>query len=333
MDNLEKVSLGIWPTPLQRMENLEKRIGRTGLYIKRDDLTDVGLSGNKVRKLEYLLKDAINKGCDTMLTYGGPQTNHGRLTVAAAVRYGMKSILVLNGEKPDYCSGNLVLDKMMGADIRFAGTDPQATAKAVIQEYENAGHKVYEVPVGGSNEIGTMGYFFMVQEIMDQIKEMGISPKYLVTGCGSQGTFCGLWLGAKYFHAPFEIVPVAVNPKTPFHEDHAAELINEISKKYELGITCDASKLKLNFGRGDVSYCGVGYNVPDEETRKAMYLLAQTEAIFTDPCYSGKVFHGYLDMVQHVFEKDAEAIFVHTGGVPAIWSKEHLDAMQAELWN
>ena len=114
---LEKASLGIFPTPLQKMENLTKEIGCGDLYIKRDDLTDVGLSGNKIRKLEYLVAQAKAEGCNTLLTFGGPQTNHGRLTAAAAVRCGMKCILILTGERPDYMSGNLLLDKLMGADL------------------------------------------------------------------------------------------------------------------------------------------------------------------------------------------------------------------------
>ena len=121
LEDVKKVELGIFPTPLQRMTNLEKEIGVQNLYIKRDDMTDIGLSGNKIRKLEYLIKEAVDQKCDTLLTFGGPQTNHGRLVASAAVRCNMKSILVLDGERPEYASGNIILDEMLGSDLYFVG--------------------------------------------------------------------------------------------------------------------------------------------------------------------------------------------------------------------
>ncbi len=333
-ENVEKIQLGIFPTPLQEMKNLEEKIGVKNLYIKRDDMTDVGMSGNKIRKLEYLIKEAMGEGCDTLLTYGGPQTNHGRLVVASAVRCKMHSVLLLDGERPAYASGNIILDEMMGADVRFIGDgDKEKLTQEIIDEYAAKGHKVYVIPVGGSNAVGALGYVNMVKELMEQMKEMNIAPKYIVSACGSMGTFCGLWAGIKYYNAPFEVIPVAVNPKTTYREDKAAALINEISEKYELGFTCKPEELHLNFGRGNEIYAGVAYNTPDEQTQEAMRVLASTEAIFTDPCYSGKTFHGYLDMVQNVLPKDSGVVFLHTGGVPAIWTKEHLDFAQNIYWN
>lgn len=334
LEQLNRVPLGVFPTPLQRMSNLEKELGHQGaLYIKRDDMTDVAMCGNKVRKLEYLVADALAQGCTTLLTIGGPQTNHGRLTVGAAVRYGLKSALILKGERPDYCSGNLVLDRMMGAELFFAPSDPDAAVAKTIKILESRGEKVYFIPAGGSNLIGIAGYIQMVPELIAQCKEQNIAPEYLVCASGSMGTFGGLWLGAKYYNAPFEVLPVAVNPATPNREEKISAYINSVSEHYELGITSTPETFKLNFGRGDISYSGPGYNVPDAETRKHMNLLARTEAIFLDPCYSGKGFHGFVDMVQNVLPAAADAIFLHTGGTPAIWTKEHLDAAQEELWS
>lgn len=325
--DMPRCSLGLLPTPLERMYNLEKYLGISNLYIKRDDLTGLGLSGNKVRKLEFLVQDAINKGCTTLLTYGGPQTNHGRLTAAAAVKKGMKCILILEGKKPEYCSGNIILDKLMGADLYFTEDDPQAKAREVIEQYEKNGEKIYEIGPGGSNDVGVLGYIFMVKELIEQFEEQKISPKYLVTASGSLGTFCGLWLGAKYFNAEFDVVPVAVNPKTKFREKLAADLINQASAKYNMGITCTEEELKIN-----MNYAGLGYNIPDKDTQEAMRILSATEAIFVDPCYTGKSFYGYLDLVQNTFGNGAGAVYLHTGGVPAIWTKEHLDSMQEKFW-
>ncbi len=327
MRQLKKLSLAKLPTPLDFMPNLTKKLGQGNLYIKRDDLTDTGLSGNKIRKLEYLVADAIAQKCDILLTYGGEQTNHGRLTIAASLRARMKAILVLQGKEPDYYSGNLALDKLMGADIFFTEDNLQEFGAKLIKNYEKKGHKIYEIPIGGSNALGAYGYFKMVEELMAQLKQQNIAPKYLVTACGSLGTFAGLWAGAKYFNAPFQVIPIGVNPETSYREEQAAKLINEMSKKYDFGIRCHASELKIHFGRGDISYSGLAYNRPDERTQKAIKLLAQTEAIFVDPCYSGKSFHGFVDQVQHVFEGE-DVIFLHTGGIPALWTKEHLDDMQ-----
>lgn len=323
MQKLKKLGLAKLPTPLEFMPNLTKKIGKGNLYIKREDLTDIGLSGNKIRKLEYLLCDALDQGCDTLLTYGGVQTNHGRLTTAMAVKMGMKSILVLKGEKPDYLSGNLLLDQLMGADIYFAENDDvEEIATKVMKDYENKGHKIYEIPTGGSNEIGAFGYLKMVEELMEQIKHQNISPKYLVVACGSLGTFAGLWAGAKYYDASFEVLPIAVNPQSSFREDKAAALINKMSEKYGLNISCKEEDLKIIF-----DYAGIGYNEPDKQTQEAIKLLAQTEAIFVDPCYSGKSFCAFVHIVKNMSHNE-DMIFVHTGGIPALWTKEHLDAFQ-----
>lgn len=326
--DVKKYPLGNFPTPLERMSNLEKYLGVPNLFIKRDDLNGLGLAGNKVRKLEYLVQDAMDQGCTALLTYGGPQTNHGRLTVAAAVKCGMKAILILDEERPDYCSGNLILDELMGADLYFTAADPKQKAREVMAEYEKRGEKVYEIAPGGSSEIGALGYFFMMQELGRQLKEQDIHPRYLVASSGSLGTFSGMWLGAKYFNVGLEVVPVAVDPLASCREVPAADLINRTSKKYGLGLTCTPEELKIN-----LSYAGLGYNIPDADTQEAMRILASTEAIFVDPCYTGKSFRGYLDLVQNVFAHGDGAIYLHTGGIPAIWTKEHLDSMQDRFWN
>ena len=319
---LEKASLGIFPTPLQKMENLTKEIGCGDLYIKRDDLTDVGLSGNKIRKLEYLVAQAKAEGCNTLLTFGGPQTNHGRLTAAAAVRCGMKCILILTGERPDYMSGNLLLDKLMGADLYFTTGDPEEAAKKVIAQYEAKGDKVYVIPTGGSNELGAVGYIQMVPELMAQCKEMGIAPKYLVCGSGSQGTFGGLWLGAKYYGAPFEVLGVTINPATPRTPDSCAEYINRMSEMYGLGVTAKGEEIRLFKGNREENYSGVAYNTPTLSPGPTSRCWPAPKPSSWVPCYTGKVFHGFVDMVKSgIIPKGESAIFLHTGGIPALWSQ------------
>lgn len=328
----EHIKLANLPTPLERMTRLEKELGRANLYIKRDDLTDVGLSGNKIRKLEFILAQAIKDGCDTVLTYGGPQTNHGRLTAAAARRLGLNCILILNGTKPEHMSGNLLLDLLLGADLRFTEDDPRKLAQEVFSEYEKIESKVYEIPMGGSDEEGAQGYFYMVEELMEQIEHLDNPPRHVVVGAGSMGTAVGLLLGAKYFEAPFDIVPIGITPKPFLTAAEAADYANRVSEKYELGITVTEDEIHVLTGREDVSYTGPGYNVPDPETRRAIRLLAGTEAIFTDPCYTGKVFNAFVDLALHVYPEEEGLVFVHTGGIPGLYTAEHLAAFEEDLW-
>ncbi len=417
IEALKSVPAGYVDTPLEPMPRLAAALGlpadadpaHCGLYIKRDDLTGLALGGNKARKLNYIVSYALDNGYTALMTFGGVQTNHGRLTVAAAIRYGLKPILVLKGQKPDELSGNLLLDRLMGADIYFVDTSSadalpaaeQAAAKQryvdecaaqIIAEYEARGDKVLSVPVGGQTVIGSAGYVLAVPEIMAQMKAQNLQAKHLVVGYGSTGTFAGLWAGAKYYHAPFEVIGIPIEPDfRPVEE--TVDFINELSEFFEMGFTCRKEDLHLETGGPALCGCdaesqpggctaesqpsgcdaesqpsgcdaesqpsgcdaesqpggctaesqpggctpgygGVGYNEPDAVTERYIELLARTEAIFVDPCYTGKVFHGYVDLLKRgVIRAEDGAIFMHTGGAPGLWTKEHLDHMQATYWS
>ncbi len=331
LEELKKVSLGSYPTPLEKMEHLTEKYGKGPLYIKRDDTTGPAFGGNKTRKLEYIIKDALDQGYTAMLTVGGPQTNHGRTTVAAAIKYGLKPILVLGGKMPEYLSGNLTLDAMMGADVYFTA-NREGALEEIIQNYEQKGEKVYNLPVGGSTVVGTAGYIMAAKEMVDQCKAMGIAPKYLVCAAGSIGTFGGLILGAKYFNAPFEVVGIPVQPAKEDRRPAIADFINKASEHYELGVTVKPEDIRIEAGPEDAPYSGQAYNQPDPITRKAMFELASTEGIILDPTYTGKAYRGFTHLVQSGTFGNEGAIFLHTGGAVAVYTKEHLDAMQDELW-
>lgn len=349
INELKHVPVGYVNTPLEYMPALTKKLGKGKLYIKRDDMTGLALGGNKARKLDYIVKYALDNGYTALMTFGGNQTNHGRLTVAAAIRYGLKPILILKGSKPEYMSGNVLLDRLMGADIYFVDTSAadalpeaernaakkkfvDACAEKVIAEYAARGEKVLSVPVGGQTVVGSAGYVQTVPEIMRQMEAQGIDAKYLVVGYGSTGTFAGLWAGAKYYNAPFEVIGIPIEPDyRPVAE--TVDFINELSRTFELGITCKEEDLHIEYGEGENFYGGVGYNEPDHITQDYIELMARTEAIFLDPCYTGKVFHGFVDLVRKGIIPDGEgAIMVHTGGAPGLWTKEHLDSMQEKFW-
>lgn len=347
IEQLEKIDLCHLPTPIHTLDNMTKKIGKTKMLIKRDDLTGIGFGGNKLRKLEYILKKAIDEGYTTILTYGGVQTNHGRLTVAAAAKLGLKSIIMFYGKPPKKATGNLLLDKIMGADLYFMDTtdidkieDLEERAEAynkfaekhtneVIRKYEEKGEKVFSIPIGGSTSLGTAGYITAVKEIMEQLEEMNEKVDYLVSGLGSAGTFTGLYLGAKYYNAPFKVIGSYISSRTDKQIDELIDFMNEVSNFYEMGIEVKREDIIYN-----LDYIGVGYNVPDKETREVIYELAREEGIFTDPCYTGKAFRCFIDLIKNeTIPKDSTALFIHTGGKPGLYSDEHLLAMQDELWN
>lgn len=332
VEEMKKFHLGEYPTPLEPLTNLTKKYGKGKLYIKRDDMAGPAFGGNKTRKLEYIMKEAVDGGYTAMLTVGGPQTNHGRTTVAAAVKYGLKPILVLGGPAPTYLSGNLTLDAMIGTDLVFAGDDMVGAVEATIERYEKQGDKVYYLPAGGTAMTGVVGYIMAVPELMRQMEEMNIHPKYVVCAVGSLGTYGGLNLGVRYFNAPFKILGVPVAPSKDDPRIGAAKFMNEVSTFYNMGITVTPEELLVNNGPAEAPYSGEEYNRPDPITRKYMFELAREEGIILDPTYTGKAFRGFLDMVETGYIKpDEDAVFLHTGGATAVWTKEHLDDMQQEL--
>ncbi|MEG1782125.1 MAG: D-cysteine desulfhydrase family protein [Oscillospiraceae bacterium] len=337
VEQIKKVSLGHYPTPLEKMENLTKELGAGELYIKRDDTTGPAFGGNKTRKLEYLLQEAVDTGCTAVMTFGGTQTNHGRTTVGAAVKLGLKPILILSGKDTGYLSGNLNLDAMMGADIYFLA-DPskmQETVAQVVKKYEAQGDKVYQVPVGGSNLLGAVGYIMSVKEIMEQMKEQNLKIDHVICTVGSMGTFAGMILGAKYFHAPFDIIAIPVSPaEKGTKEVSVVEYANKISEHHHMGVTVTKDDVKIAYGPDDLPYSGEAYNKPDPTTREYIMLMAKNEGIMLDPTYTGKTFRGFVDMVKNgdsFVKKGESAMFIHTGGAMALWTKEHLDDMQQQL--
>ena len=351
LNEVPKVHTGLFPTPLYKLENLSSQL-KSNIFIKRDDLSGLGFGGNKLRKLDYLVKEAKDNGYTALMTFGGVQTNHGRQTAACACKYGMKSIIIANmktAAPPEVLSGNLLLDKILNCDVIFmdmssidqnsAGKPPhvikqetaalrKAVARTVIEMYEAKGEKVYEMPAGGSTPLGVMGYFTAVKEMMEQLKEMDQKIDYVVCASGSNGTFSGLWLGSRYYNAPWEVIGATVSPYSKQNNVTMAALINAASEKFELGITAEPDELRI---LGD--YWGAGYDVPDEKTYQTIYRLARTEGLFVDPTYTGKGFTALLDLVEsEKIPAGSNVLFIHTGGLPALWSEQNAAQFTKELW-
>ena len=328
----DKIKLFTNPTPLQKLENISKELG-VELYIKRDDMAfDIGMGGNKLRKLEYLLAEAEKQGATMLLTYGGAQTNHGRLTAAAAAKRGMKCAIVAVDEHPENMNANLLLDRLMGCEVYIAkpdGSENQAKnlGAKIKAEWEAKGEKVYEIPVGGSNTVGILGYIDCAYELYEQMKMENIADAKVFCGAGSLGTYLGLWLGMKLQNAPCECVGVSISPVTEAKDKRVMEYFGEVKAEYNLEIEAERKDFHIETG-----YVREGYNKPDENVRKAIYLMASNEAIILDPCYTGKVFAGIIDMINEgKIAKGEKIVLVHTGGSPAIYTPFHRAEMEKEL--
>ncbi|MDO5563273.1 MAG: D-cysteine desulfhydrase family protein [Synergistaceae bacterium] len=318
INDFKRVGFGLLPTPFYKLENISKRLGHN-VFIKRDDMTGVSLGGNKVRKLEYLLADAQSKGCDYVLTAGGPQSNHAMLTAACANRIGIKSILVLKKRGVTDKRGNLVLDDILGADVRFVDSDSYDDVYAEMHRIEDKlkadGHNPYFVPVGGSVPLGALGYIGCAKEIFEQSKTAGITPDRIVSCVGSGGTYAGLALGAKLYSPGTKVTGVGVSDD--LFEEIVLDLMRGASELLE-------SDKEITESDIDIKYCfGKGYSIPSPEGTEAITMLAHEEGLIIDPVYTGKTFAGMLNLIREgYFRKDENIIFVHTGGAAALFAMD-----------
>lgn len=329
----EKLSLINQPTPLEYLANISKELG-IEFFIKRDDLTNIGLGGNKLRKLEYILKDALDKGATMLITQGGVQTNHGRLTAAAAAKYRLKCAIASIGEYPGELSGNLLLHRIFGADVVIKKSDGRPEIEqynelieSLIEKYESKGEKVYYIPLGGSDEMGVLGYYDCALELIDQTSKMGIDNARLIAAVGSIGTYMGLYCGLKNQDSSLECTGIAIMPFNEHKEKYMVGLFKKVKEKFNLDISAQLSDFDIEKG-----YVRGGYNHPSKEVRDAIYLMARNEGIILDPCYTGKCFAAIIDMINEGKIKKGETIIlIHTGGSPGIYTKHHRIEMENEL--
>ena len=324
-----RVSLAQLPTPLHDAVRLREALGGPArcprILIKRDDLTALGLGGNKARKLEYLVADAQARGATTLITTGAVQSNHARMTAAAACVAGMRCVLVLTATTAEPAlAGNLLLDRLYGATVRLVPSiDPmlavgqdEAVVVEVVAEEEAAGRKPYVIPIGGSSGVGVFGYVGGTAELVEQLATMNIAPTRLYYASGSRGTQAGLTLGAKLCEAPYRVYGVAVSAGEPEKIERAQRIGNEAATR--LGLS---ERLVLSDLVTDQSFIGEGYGIPTEAGLEAIALVARTEALLLDPCYTSK---GMAALIQHVRSGELSAsetvVFLHTGGMPALFT-------------
>ena len=312
LDSIDRIKLGIFPTPLHRLKNISEHV-KTNVWIKRDDMTGVGLGGNKVRKLEFLLAEAKKQGAKIVLTTGGAQSNHAMLTACCANRLGMRPILVLKDKGVTAKKGNQLLEFLMGTEVIFEKTD---SYDVINEKMDSIGReseeKYYSIPVGGSNGLGALGYVDCIREIALQEKERGIKFTHIICPEGSGGTHAGIALGAKLYMPHVKVIAMKVDTD-PF-EQITPGIARESARL--LGVDIE---IKDNFNHMDC--CGSGYAIPSEEGNAAIKLLAKMEGLFLDPVYSGKAFSGLLNLAKTgEFGLEDNVIFLYSGGAGGLFA-------------
>jgi len=318
---LPRVNLGYWPTPLHELPHLSAALGGPRIFVKRDDLTGLALGGNKCRKLEYVLGDAKQRGIDSLITTGSSQSNFALQMAAAARKMGMEPHLVLIKGVHAEMQGNLLLANILNSAINILDvTDPAEMFTTVYErmneladELRSQGHKPLVIPAGARNCLGTAGGVDGAEEISKQLEEQKISVQYVVIANGTGGTQAGLVLGFKYLKLPMTVLGISVlNKKT--------EAWNTVVTQAEE--TAKLLGLDVAIAPADVAvyddYLGQGYGIPTKKCIDAIKLVAQTEAIFLDPIYTGKAMAGLIDLVNRGYlTKNDTVLFIHTGGVAA----------------
>ena len=318
----KKLRLGNFPTRIERLEKFST-IVKEHVYIKRDDQTGTEFSGNKIRKLEYSINEAINNECDTLITCGGIQSNHARATAAAGIKLGLKSVLVLRSDEKPELEGNYLIDKIMGADVRIISSEDyrerrQEIMENILKELEAKGRKGYIIPEGASNGIGTFGYLACFNEILEQEKEHGIVFDTIVTAVGSGGTFAGLYLGNKLTNSGKKIVGINVCDTAEYFKERVSEILKEV-KTYIPDTEFEISKDDMCIIDG---YVGDGYAVSRTEELDFICDFAEAEGIVLDPVYTGKAMRGlYTEIKKGTFKDSKNILFIHTGGLFGLFSK------------
>ncbi len=305
------------PTPLEPLPRLTELLGGPRLWIKRDDCTGLATGGNKTRKLEFLMGEALAQGADTIITQGAVQTNHGRQTAAIAARLGLKCIILLENrvetDDPDYRrSGNVFLDRLFGAELREypGGGDMNAAMEPIADEVRAAGGKPYLIPGGGSNPTGALGYVSCAMELTHQANEQGLRIDHVVHATGSAGTQAGLVTGLEAMNTHIPVLGIGVRIPAQPQEEKVHALAEATADKLGVRGGVDRDKVVAN---GD--YFGDGYGVPTEGMIEAIKLFAQQDAILLDPVYSGKGAAGLIDLIRKGhFAKTDNVVFLHTGG-------------------
>jgi D-cysteine desulfhydrase len=297
---------------------LSTALGGPRIFVKRDDLTGLAFGGNKTRKLEFLMAEALRQGSKLIITGGAAQSNHCRQTAAAAAKFGLDCMLVLSGSRPERPSANLVLDHLFDADIVWVERRGERDAK-LGEIYETslaAGRQPYLVPYGGSSPAGALGYAFAVEELLQQ----GQQAEWLVFASSSGGTQAGLVLGQRVFGYEGRVLGISIDEPEADLQARAAEIASGASALLGESIQFEPGDVRVN-----ADYCGSGYGVFGPGEKEAVELFAEHEGLLLDPVYTGRAAAGMIDLIRKgFFEKSETVLFWHTGGQPALFADQYI---------
>jgi D-cysteine desulfhydrase len=315
--DIPQVHFAHLPTRIEDLPRLTEHLNGPRILVKRDDQTGLAFGGNKTRKLEFLIAEALEQGAKTLITGGALQSNHCRQTAAAAARFGLDCILVLNGEMPAEPSANLLLDQMFGAEI-VTIADRSLRDQTLQQTYEKAvseGRNLYLVTYGGSSPTGALGYAYAMKEFVEQ----KVNADWIVFGTSSGGTHAGLVLGQRVFGYKGKVLGISIDEPEDWLKTRVSALASDASEK--MGE-------RIDFTREDVlaneEYCKAGYGVLTDAEREAVKLFAKLEGLLLDPVYTGRAAAGMIDLIRKgFFKKDETVLFWHTGGQPALFAEKY----------
>lgn len=324
---MKRLHLANLPTPIQKLDRLSEELG-VNLYLKRDDFTGIEVSGNKVRKLEYSVADALNQGCDTLITAGGIQSNHCRATAAVAAKLGLGCELVIRGEIPQYAEGNLFMGQALGAKVHLLPPEASREEKMdeIVENLKAQGRKPYVIPVGASNAVGSLGYAAAIEEITEQEKELDVHFDMVVIAVGSGGTYSGLWFANQKQGAHRKIVGFAVDHNTEIFVETVTEILKDMYRNEELEEPMEFKDILIND-----QYKGIDYAKSRPDELAFILKIAREHGFLLDPVYSGKAFYGLVSEIQKGIYKDAQNIlFIHTGGLQG-WTHEQREMALKQL--
>ncbi len=318
--NISRLKFAHLPTPIEELPRLSESLGGPHLFVKRDDQTGLAFGGNKTRKLEFLVAQALDQGARTLLSGGAMQSNHCRQTAAAAARFGLECTLVLTGDLPEKPSANLLLDELFGAKI-IAVPDRKDRDRILQETFDNAvteGKKPYLVPYGGSSPTGALGYAFAVEELIKQIKDFG-NLDWIIFGTSSGGTHAGLVLGQRVFGYNGKVLGISIDESEEWLKTHVSKLASDASEKMGERIEFTPTDVSAN-----ADYCAAGYGVLTDAEREAIQLFAKYEGLLLDPVYTGRAAAGMIDLIRKgFFRTDETILFWHTGGQPALFADKY----------
>ncbi|MEF2548014.1 D-cysteine desulfhydrase [Aurantimonas sp. E1-2-R+4] len=322
LQTFPRLALGHLPTPLEPMDRLSEHLGGPRIWVKRDDCTGLSTGGNKTRKLEFLMADALEKQADCVITQGATQSNHARQTAAAAAKLGLACHILLedrtgSNDRQYNTNGNVLLDRLHGASVamRPGGADMAAAMEALADELRAEGRRPYVIPGGGSNPVGALGYVAAAEELMRQADQIGFAIDAIVHATGSSGTQAGLVAGLAALESDVDLLGIGVRAPREKQEGMVYDLACRTMEHLGAGFAIERERVRAN-----CDYVGPGYGLPTDGMREAVKLLARLEGLLFDPVYSGKGLDGLIDLVgKGRFDGARNVVFLHTGGSAALF--------------